>query len=169
MSKLMQHYAAGQLALMREFTVMFCPTINSYKRTVPGAWAPTNVTWGIDNRTTALRTILTGPKSTRIEHRLPGADANPHLSLAAGLASGLRGVEQRMELSPPTANAYAADAPALPRSLGEATALFRSSVAAKEYFGEEFVEHYATTREWEVRQYRKAVTDWELERYFEII
>ena len=169
MSGLMQHYMAGQLALMREFAVMFCPTVNSYKRTVPGAWAPTNVTWGIDNRTTALRAILVGPKSTRVEHRLPGADANPYLSLAASLASGLYGVEQRLELPAPAANAYETDAAALPRSLDEATQAFRSSAAAKEYFGEEFVEHYATTRDWEVRQFRKAVTDWELERYFEII
>ena len=87
-SDLMQHYMAGQLALMREFTVMFCPTVNSYKRTVPGTWAPTNVTWGIDNRTTALRAIAAGPKSTRVECRLSGADANPYLSLAASLILG---------------------------------------------------------------------------------
>src|SRR5207244_4647300 len=93
------------LALMREFAVMFCPTVNSYKRAVPGTWAPTNVTWGIDNRTTALRAICAGPKSTRIEHRLPGADANPYLSLAASLASGLYGVEKELELSAPSANA----------------------------------------------------------------
>ncbi len=169
MGGLMRHYIAGQMALMRDFAVMFCPTVNSYKRTVPGTWAPTNVTWGIDNRTTALRAILTGPKSTRVEHRLPGADANPFLSLAASLASGLYGIEQSAELPAPTANAYETDAPTLPRSLEEATAVFRSSAVAKEYFGEEFVEHYAATRDWEVRQFRKAVTDWELERYFEII
>jgi glutamine synthetase len=171
MSRLMRQYLAGQMALMRDFTVLFCPTINSYKRIVPGtlAWAPTNVTWGIDNRTTALRAILTGPKSTRVEHRLPGADSHPYLALAASLASGLYGIEHGLELPAATVNAYDSDAPPLPRSLEEATALFRASAAAKEWFGEEFVEHYATTREWEVRQFRKAVTDWELERYFEII
>ncbi len=169
MTELMQHDMAGQLVLMRELTAMFCPTINSYKRLVPGTWAPTNVTWGIDNRTTALRAILTGPKGTRVEHRLPGADANPYLSLAASLASGLYGIEQRVELPAATANAYETDAPPLPRSLEEATEAFRSSSAAKAYFSEEFVEHYAATRDWEVRQQRKAVTDWELERYFEII
>ncbi len=169
MSVLMRKYIAGQLALMREFAVMFCPTVNSYKRTVPGTWAPTNVTWGVDNRTTALRAIAAGPKSTRVEHRLAGADANPYLSIAASLASGLHGIEQGLELPGPTANAYETEAPLLPRSLEEAIAAFRSSSAAKLYFGEEFVEHYAATREWEVRQFRRAVTDWELERYFEII
>ncbi len=171
MSRLMWHYLAGQMALMREFTVLFCPTVNSYKRTVPGtlAWAPANVTWGIDNRTTALRAILTGAKSTRVEHRLPGADSHPYLALAASLASGLHGIEHGLELPAATVNAYNSDAPPLPRSLEEATAVFRASSAAKEWFGEEFVEHYATTREWEVRQFRRAVTDWELERYFEVI
>jgi len=171
MSRLMRQYLAGQMALMRDFTVLFCPTVNSYKRIVPGtlAWAPANVTWGIDNRTTALRAILTGAKSTRVEHRLPGADSHPYLALAASLASGLHGIEHGLELPAATVNAYDSDGPPLPCTLEEATALFRVSAAAKEWFGEEFVEHYATTREWEARQFRKAVTDWELERYFEII
>jgi glutamine synthetase len=169
LSGLMRRYMAGQLAMMRELAVMFCPTINSYKRLVPGTWAPTNVTWGVDNRTTALRAIAPGPKSTRVEHRLPGADANPYLSLAASLGSGLYGIEKRLELSEATGNAYQAQAPALPVNLQEATELFRASASARSMFGDEFVEHYAATRDWEVRQYRRAVTDWELERYFEII
>ncbi len=169
MSELMRQYMAGQMALMKEFAVLFCPTINSYKRTVRGTWAPTNVTWGVDNRTTALRAIATGPKTTRVEHRLPGADANPFLSIAASLASGLYGIEEELELGEPATNAYATNAPPLLRSLEEATAAFRSSPAAPQYLGEEFVQHYAATRDWEVRQFRKAVTDWELERYFEII
>jgi glutamine synthetase len=169
LSDLMQHYMAGQLALMREFTVMFCPTVNSYKRTVPGTWAPTNVTWGIDNRTTALRAIAAGPKSTRVECRLSGADANPYLSLAASLSSGLYGIENNVELSAPTGNAYESQAPALPQSLEESTELFRCSKTARQIFGDEFVDHYSATRDWETRQFRRAVTDWELERYFEII
>ncbi len=170
MSGLMQNFMAGQLELMREFMVMICPTINSFKRTVPGTWAPTNVTWGMDNRTTSLRAIPAGPKGTRVEYRLAGADGNPYLAVAAALASGLYGVEKKCKLPPPTANAYEAhEAPTLPPNLAEATALFRSSQRARDYFGEEFVEHFAATREWEVRQFRKAVTDWELERYFEII
>ena len=169
MSDLMRYFMAGQLALMREFAVMFLPTVNSYKRTVPGVWAPTNVTWGLDNRTTALRAIPAGVKATRVEHRLPGADSNPYLTLAASLASGLYGIEKKLALSPPTVNAYTSKALPLPRTLEKAAALFRSSEAAREYFGAEFVEHYAATRQWEVREFRRAVTDWELERYFEII
>jgi glutamine synthetase len=168
-SELMQHYMAGQLSLMRELTVMFCPTVNSYKRTVPGTWAPTNVTWGVDNRTTALRAISSGAKSTRVEHRLPAADANPYLSLAASLASGLHGIENSLELPSPTGNAYESEAPALPRSLEESTELFRSSSIARQILSDEFVDHYSATRDWETRQFRRAVTDWELERYFEII
>ena len=169
MSDLMRHFMAGQLALMRDFAVMFLPTVNSYKRTVPGTWAPTNVTWGLDNRTTALRAIPAGPKSTRVEHRLPGADSNPYLALAASLASGLYGIENKLPLPMSTANAYAAKAEPLPRSLERATALFSRSAAARQYFGAEFVEHYTLTRRWEVRQFQRAVTDWELARYFEII
>jgi glutamine synthetase len=165
----MQRYLAGQLALMRELTVLFCPTVNSYKRTVPGTWAPTNVTWGVDNRTTALRAISAGPKSTRVEHRLPAADANPYLSLAASLASGLFGIENNLELPAPVGNAYESQASALPRSLEESTELFRSSKTARQILGDEFVDHYSATRDWESRQFRRAVTDWELERYFEII
>ncbi|MGA3324117.1 MAG: glutamine synthetase family protein [Terriglobia bacterium] len=169
MSELMRHFMAGQLALMREFAVMFLPTVNSYKRTVPGTWAPTNVTWGIDNRTTALRAIPAGSKATRVEHRLPGADSNPYLALAASLASGLYGIEKKLALPSPTVNAYTSRAPSLPRTLEKAGALFLASDVAREYFGAEFVEHYAATRHWEVREFRRAVTDWELERYFEII
>ena len=169
MSDLMRQFMAGQLALMREFSVMFLPTVNSYKRTVPGTWAPTNVTWGVDNRTTALRAIPAGIKATRVEHRLPGADSNPYLALAASLASGLYGIDKKLALGAPAANAYASPAHALPRTLGEAAALFRASEAAREFFGADFVDHYASTREWEEREFRRAVTDWELARYFEII
>jgi glutamine synthetase len=169
MSDLMRQYMAGQLALMREFAMMFLPTVNSYKRTVPGTWAPTNVTWGLDNRTTALRAIPAGPKSTRVEHRLPGADSNPYLALAASLASGLFGIENKLPLAAPTANAYAAKAPPLPRTLAKAAELFCASPAAGQYFGKEFVDHYTLTRRWEVRQFQRAVTDWELSRYFEVI
>ncbi len=171
MSKVMRHFIAGQLKLMPEMTAIVCPTVNSYKRLVPGVWAPTNATWGIDNRTAALRAVL-GPsaKSTRVEYRLAGADINPYLAAAASLASGLYGIENKLELPPPCpANAYETNAPALPRSLEEATAMLKQSRVARELLGEEFVDHYIRTREWEVRQHQRAVTDWELERYFEII
>jgi len=169
MSALMRNFVAGQLALMREFAVMYLPTVNSYKRTVPGTWAPTNVTWGVDNRTTALRAIPGGGSATRVEIRLPGADANPYLAIAAGLASGLYGIEKKLALGAPTVNAYSAKAAPLPRTLEKAGALFLASDVARECFGAEFVEHYAATRQWEAREFRRAVTDWELARYFEII
>jgi len=168
MSPLMEKYIAGLVTNLPDLTAIFCPTINSYKRTVPGAWAPVNATWGIDNRTTAVRAISGGEKS-RVELRLTGADINPYLAIAASLAAGLDGVERELPLPPPTVNAYAGDAPALPRTLAEATAAFRQSQVARRWLGDDFVEHYAGTREWECRQFQKAVTDWELARYFESI
>ncbi len=169
-SPTMRRYAAGMLHYLAELMVMYCPTINSYKRTVPGTWAPVNATWGEDNRTTAIRTIPGSAKSTRIEMRLTGADINPYLAMAASIAAGFEGMEQQMELPAPTTNAYAASsAPRLPRNLAEANELFKKSAVARKWFGDEFVDHYAITREWEVRQYEKAVTDWELSRYFESV
>ncbi len=169
MSALMQHYIAGLVANMPELAAVICPTINSYKRTVPGAWAPINATWGVDNRTTAVRAIPGGSKSARVELRLAGADINPYLAIAASLAAGLDGIERKLELPPPTVNAYSGDAPPLPRTLAAAAKLFRESAMARRWMGEEFVDHFAATREWEVRQFEKAVTDWELARYFESV
>jgi glutamine synthetase len=169
MSPLMKSYIAGLVANLPELAAIFCPTINSYKRTVPGAWAPINATWGIDNRTTAVRAIPGGAKSTRVELRLTGADINPYLAIAASLAAGLDGIERELPLPAATVNAYAGDAPPLPRTLSEATTLFRQSQVARRWLGDEFVEHYAGTRDWESRQFEKAVTDWELARYFESI
>ncbi len=169
-SELMRHYIGGQLALMKDVMAMICPTINSYKRTVPGTWAPCSVSWGIENRTTALRAIPGGAKSTRVEYRLAGADGNPYLAMAAALASGLHGIEKRIEPSKPvTGNAYESDLPQLPRSLSESAARLKMCTEARELFGEAFVDHFAATREWEVRQFERAVTNWEMERYFEII
>ena len=169
MSELMRQYIAGLVTNMQELTAVFCPTVNSYKRTVPGAWAPVNATWSVDNRTTAVRAIPGPGKSTRVELRLTGADINPYLAMAASLAAGLDGIERKLEVPRGTVNAYAGEAPALPRTLGEAVGLFRAERVAREWLGEAFVEHYASTREWEVRQYEKAVTDWELARYFESV
>jgi glutamine synthetase len=169
LSPLMRHYIAGLVASLPELTAMLCPTINSYKRTVPGFWAPVNATWGVDNRTAAVRAMPGSAKSSRVETRLSGADMNPYLAMAASLAAGLDGIERKLEPPDPVTDAYKGDAPPLPRTLAEATQLFRQSELARRAFGEEFVEHYAATREWEVRQYDKTVTDWELERYFEAI
>ena len=172
-SKTLERYAAGLLATMREFLPFYLPTINSYKRTVPGTWAPTSATWGTENRTTALRVIPgLSAKATRIETRITGADINAYVALAASLAGGLHGLERGLALGPECrGNAYEVrDAAAqLPRSLEAALPHLAASEAAREWLGEEFVEHYLATREWEVRQAQKAVTDWELNRYFEVI
>ena len=175
-SALMKHYIAGQVALMPAMTALFCPTVNSYKRIAPGtlAWAPCNASWGIENRTTAIRAII-GPssKSARIEYRLTGADINPYIAMAASLAAGLYGIENELDPGEPfSQNAYGASAAQckpLPVSLEQAITALAESDAVKECLGEGFVEHYLITREWEVREYQKAVTDWELKRYFEII
>jgi glutamine synthetase len=169
MSMLMQRYIAGLVANLPELAAVFCPTVNSYKRTVPGAWAPINATWGVDNRTTAIRAIPGGAKSTRVELRVTGADINPYLAIAASLAAGLDGIERELPLPPATVSAYSTEATTLPRSLQDAIARFRQSELARRWLGEEFVAHYAGTREWECRQFEKAVTDWELARYFESI
>jgi glutamine synthetase len=171
MSRQMGQAIAGQLALMPELTAVIAPTVNSYKRMVEGAWAPTRATWGVENRTTALRAIPGSSKATRIEHRQAAADINPYLAMAVAVGSALWGIEHGMAPPPPVnGNAYEAkEAPRLPRSLAEATERLRASSAARDILGPEFVEHFARTREWEVRQFERAVTTWELERYLEII
>ncbi len=172
MSSLMQSYIAGQLYCLPHILPMYAPTINSYKRLVEGAWAPTTVTWGIDNRTTALRALPQGANSCRLETRVVGSDCNPYLAIAACLASGLYGIEKGMKLEQPLTegNGYAdLRFGKLPANLWEASQAMKNSEVAKELFGEPFVNHFSGTREWEWRQHAKAVTDWELKRYFEII
>ncbi|QUM76268.1 glutamine synthetase [Moritella sp. 24] len=173
MSDTQRHFLAGQQKYMPEFLSMIAPTVNSYSRMVPGLWAPLDATWGVENRTTALRVIPGSAKSQRIEYRLGSADANPYLALAAALASGLMGIEQKLEPHAQVkGNAYEQDhseALSLPRTLFDAARKLKRSEVAKELFGQEFVQHYAATREWEECEFRKHVTDWELERYFEII
>ncbi|MCW5774095.1 MAG: glutamine synthetase, partial [Rhodospirillaceae bacterium] len=173
MSETMQSFVAGQQALMPEFLAMVAPTVNSYRRLIPGFWAPTVATWGVENRTAALRVIPGSAKSTRVEYRVAAADANPYLALAAAVASGLWGIENKLKpRAPVQGNAYAQtfdDRLQLPRTLMEAAGRLKRSEAAKDLFGQAFVDHYAATREWEEREFRKHVSDWELDRYFEII
>jgi glutamine synthetase len=170
MSKLMQHYVAGQVALMPAFTALIAPTINSYKRMVRGAWSPTMATWGVENRTTALRVIPGSPHATRVEYRFAAADMNAYIAMAASVASGLYGVEKELPLPPETSgNGYDAQAEPLPATLRAATDALAASKEARELLGETFVDHYVRTRDWECRQFDAAVTRWELERYFEII
>jgi len=172
MSDVMQHFLAGQLHCLPEIVPMFAPTINSYKRLVEGAWAPTTVTWGHDNRTTALRVLTSSAKATRIEHRVVGSDTNPYLTMAACLASGLYGIKHKLKLGikATNGNGYKDNGNGiLPTNLKEASDAMKNSKIAKEIFGEAFVDHFTRTREWEWRQFSAEVTDWETKRYFEII
>jgi glutamine synthetase len=173
MSDTMRHFLAGQQRLMPELLAMVAPTVNSYTRLIPGFWAPTDATIGVENRTCALRIIPGSAKSQRVEYRVAAADANPYIILAAAVASGLWGIETRAEPEPLVeGNAYEKKHPeqlALPRTLWDSAQRLKKSEMARDYFGDAFVEHFAATREWEEREFRKHISDWELARYFEII
>jgi glutamine synthetase len=173
MSEAQRWFVGGQQALMPELLAMIACTVNSYTRLIPGFWAPTDATWGIENRTCALRVIAGGAKSQRVEYRIAAADINPYIALACAIGSGLWGIENKIDPGDPIkGNAYEIKNPshrALPRTLYEAAERLEASGAAKELFGEAFVAHYAATRKWEEREFRKAITDWEMARYFEII
>jgi glutamine synthetase len=173
MSDTMRHFVGGQQKLLPELLAMVAPTVNSYTRLIPGFWAPTDATIGVENRTCALRVIPGSAKSQRVEYRVAAADANPYVILAAAVASGLWGIENRVEPEPLVeGNAYDHKFPehlALPRTLWDAAQRLKNSSMAREYFGDAFVDHFAATREWEEREFRKHITDWELARYFEII
>jgi glutamine synthetase len=170
-SQTLRHYLAGVLATAPEFMLLYAPNVNSYKRYVPFTWAPTNLTWGFENRTATLRVISGHAAAARIENRVPGADLNPYLAFAATLAGGLHGIESKLEPPPATkGSAYnATDAPALPGSLPEALERFQESDLPRRYFGDQFVDQYVAFRRWEVDQHRLAVTDWERRRYFEMV
>ena len=173
MSEEMRWFVGGQQALMPELLAMVASTVNSYTRLVPGYWAPTAATWGVENRTCALRVIQGGAKAQRVEYRIAAADINPYLAIAVAIGSGLWGIEHHIEPDEPiSGNAYDRKLPAerqLPRTLTEAAERLAHSAPARELFGAPFVAHYAASREWEEREFRRAVTDWELARYFEII
>jgi len=173
MSDTMRWFVGGQQALMPELLSMIACTVNSYTRLIPGYWAPTSASWGYENRTCALRVIGGAPKSQRVEYRIAAADINPYIAFAASIGSGLWGIENRIEPTAPVeGNAYEKRFPAkmgLPSTLWEAAQKLKGSKAARNLFGDEFVDHYAATREWEEREARKAITDWQLARYFEII
>jgi glutamine synthetase len=173
MSEAMRHFVGGQQKLMPELLAMVSPTVNSYTRLIPGYWAPTDATWGVENRTTSLRVIPGSAKSQRVEYRVAAADANPYVVLSAALASGLYGIEHKIEPEAEVSgNAYDKKFPerlALPRTLWESAQRLKKSKMAREWFGDDFVDHFVATREWEEREFRKHITDWELARYFEII
>ena len=179
--KTLNYFIGGLQKYMREFSVMIAPTVNSYKRLCPGAWAPINMTWGIENRTTAFRAIKGDSSSQRIENRLPGADSNPYLALAATLGAGFLGIKEKIDPTAETiGGAYDLKVDReyrVPANLGEAADLFKNSASAKDIFGKDFVNHFANTRIWEYGEFQKnksffdssAISSWELERYFEII
>ncbi len=166
----LRHYTGGLLSLMPELTAMVSPFVNSYKRYVPGVWAPLTASWGVENRTASVRLIgLDSAKSARIEFRQPAADLNPYLGMAMSLAAGLHGIEHGIEPRPIAHGDASSEGEPLPRTLTEATERFAASTRARELFGARFVDHYAHTRRWETREYERAVTDWELKRYFEAV
>ncbi|MDP9846094.1 glutamine synthetase family protein [Streptosporangium lutulentum] len=167
LSRIGQHFIAGQLALMREFTLLYAPNINSYKRYVPGSFAPTAIKWGVDNRSCALRLVGHG-QSLRIENRVPGGDVNPYLAVSALIVAGLHGIERELPLEQAfTGNAYGSDAETVPRTLREAVELWEGSETARTAFGEDVVAHYANNARVELAAFDAAVTDWELFRGFE--
>eukprot|EP00633_Aureoumbra_lagunensis_P000525 CAMPEP_0197293004 /NCGR_PEP_ID=MMETSP0890-20130614/26317_1 /TAXON_ID=44058 ORGANISM="Aureoumbra lagunensis, Strain CCMP1510" /NCGR_SAMPLE_ID=MMETSP0890 /ASSEMBLY_ACC=CAM_ASM_000533 /LENGTH=400 /DNA_ID=CAMNT_0042767385 /DNA_START=114 /DNA_END=1316 /DNA_ORIENTATION=- len=175
MSNIMQHFLAGLLALAPESTLFHAPSINSYKRFTAESFAPTKILWSVDNRTAAFRLVAPNTSAVRIECRIPGADANPYLSLAAIIASGIYGIKNKLPLSKPfqgdayssstTATQYCANS--IPSTLRDAIPIFKSSSVFREAFGPDVVDHYAQAAIFEQTSFDKAVTDWELNRYFE--
>jgi len=167
MSDVGRQFIAGQIAHLRELSILFAPNINSYKRYVPGSFAPTAVRWGRDNRTCALRLVGHGA-GLRLENRVPGGDVNPYLAVAGIIAAGLDGIKNKLTLEPAfTGNAYESDSARVPASMSEALELWENSAWVKEVFGSEVQAHYANMAKVEIAAYGKAVTDWELFRNFE--
>jgi glutamine synthetase len=166
-SALYDHFVAGILDTMSDFTLMYAPNVNSYKRFADASFAPTTIAWGNDNRTCSVRLVGKGA-AARLENRLPGGDVNPYLALAAMIAGGLHGIERELALEPEQlGNAYTADKPKVPRTLQEARDVFASSKLARAAFGDEVVDHYTNMADVELRAFDSSVTDWELRRGFE--
>jgi len=173
MSQTMKYFIGGMQALMGDFMIMLAPNLNSFKRLVPGIFAPISAEWGIENRTCAIRAIPGSPSSSRIECRTPGADANPYLSIAAIIAAGLHGIREKIEPSAPTiGNAYDLETPEalrFPTDFKEAIQRFHNSKEARAWFGDAFVDAYAGSRTTQLEQFAAMVTDRELERFFELV
>jgi glutamine synthetase len=166
-SEVFTGFVAGILAGLREFTLLYAPNINSYKRFQPDTFAPTAIAWGEDNRTCSIRVVGRGP-SLRLENRVPGGDVNPYLAIAGMLAAGLHGVREQLSLEPALeGNAYTADRLRVPTTLREARDLFAASTLARKAFGDDVVDHYVNAADVELRAYERAVTDWERIRCFE--
>ena len=166
-TRVYDQFIAGLLATMRDFTLLYAPNVNSYKRFADGSFAPTAIAWGMDNRTCAVRLVGSGP-SARLENRVPGGDVNPYLAIAAMIAGGLHGIENELDPVPPTeGNAYSQGLELVPQTLREARDAFASSQVARSAFGDAVVDHYPNMADVELKAFDAAVTDWELRRGFE--
>ena len=169
----MRWFIGGQQKLMPELIAMVAPTVNSYRRLIPNYWAPIDNSWGIDNRTTAIRVIPGAPASQRIEYRLASSDSNPYLAMAVALGSGIWGIENEIEPTRPIQGNFweerQKDIQPLPQSLGEASILLKKSKVGRSLFGDAFIDHFCATRDREEELYRNQVDEWQLKRYFEII
>ncbi len=162
------HYVGGLVKLAGELTALYSPFVNTYKRYVPGVWAPMTPSWGVENRTCAVR-VIPGGKGTRVEYRQTASDINPYIAMATTLGAGLWGARNAVAPPPPAQGDATEAGDPLPMTLEHAVEALSRSEAAKEILGEAFVDHYVRSRDWEVREYRRAVTDWELKRYFEVV
>jgi len=169
MSAAMSSFVAGLLDTLPELMALYAPNINSFKRYVAGSWAPTAATWGVENRTAAVRAITPDAGGIRVENRTPGADVCAYLGFAACLAGGVSGIERNLAPPPPVQNdVYKSEGlRPLPPTLDAAIGLFDASSIAREWLGDAFVDHYVTVRRWEIDKHRAAVTEWERRRYFE--
>lgn len=173
LSRTARHFIGGIVTLMPEMLALCSHTINAYKRLVPGAWAPTYASWGVQNRTAALRVINDDPASCRLEFRVPAADTNPYSALAMLIGAGMWGIEN--DIAPPApseGDCYAVDpAPEahFPHTLGEATARLAASTVARDLFGECFIDTYVAMRGYEVDAYQAQVSPWEIRRYIEVV
>jgi glutamine synthetase len=165
--RLFKRFIAGQLDCMREMSLFYAPNVNSYKRFAKGSFAPTAVAWGNDNRTCSLRVVGHG-QGLRVENRLPGADVNPYLAIAAMIAAGLHGIDKELQLEEPLrGNAYESDKPRVPSNIYDARDLFAESRVAHEAFGDDVVGHYLNRAQVEIDAAEAAVTDWDKFRSFE--
>ncbi len=169
MSELMEHYLAGLIRYAREYTYFLAPYVNSYKRFQKGTFAPTGTAWSIDNRTAGFRVCGDGTKAVRVECRIGGSDLNPYLALAAMLAAGMAGIEEELPLAPPLAgNAYEAeDIEHIPTNLRDAAELLKGSEMLRRALGDDVVDHYTRAATWELEEFDRVVTDYELARGFE--
>ena len=172
-SETMRHFIGGVLATMRDFTAVMAPTPNSYRRYSPYSWAGSTATWGIDNRSAGLRAIIEGGQGTRLEHRQAGGDVNPYLATAAALAGGLHGIINHIEPSPAVSfDVYSSapgTVPGLPTTLGEALVALSESSVARDWLGNDFVDHFTAMKRAELEAQATFVTDWEVARYLEAL